>query len=202
LTIMAGHSQTEGPGNDVEAKVTQRWRVLGIGGLILVAVALRLAGGQSTRSTAPIRIDMKHILQGRVNSQGQLVGLHHAPSAPRSLRASGRDCEVRVVWTSPGTDRDVRTARVELRDPESGRVVLEKFSTLYPSAWTPAQIETAIREAHGDARQRGQVERNGRWSGRTRAGLTISGYMSYDGQFIATAYPVLRRSNSRGPSNR
>jgi hypothetical protein len=106
------------------------------------------------------------------------------------MRVEGRECRLEIEWTSPGTEQDVRTARVRLRDPGTREVVLEKFSTLYPSAWGRQEIETAIREAYADARTRKRVETNGRWEGRTRDGVRIDGYLSYDGDEIATAFPV------------
>jgi hypothetical protein len=105
------------------------------------------------------------------------------------MRVDGRDCRVSIQWTSPGTDDTIRTARVLLLDPRSGQVVLEKSSTLYPSAWPPSRIETAIREAYADAVAQNRVERNGRWEGHTRKGERIGGYLSYDNRFIATAFP-------------
>ncbi len=142
------------------------------------------------RSEKQIRIDLEHILEGRVNGSGKLVGVHHAPSAPKTMRVDGRSCPLVIEWTSPGTDNDVRTARVKLLDPQTDRVVLEKFSTLYPSAWTHKRIEKAIREAYDDAKARKQVESNGRWEGRTKGGQRIDGYLSYNGDEIATAFPV------------
>ena len=106
------------------------------------------------------------------------------------MRVEGRDCRLDIEWTSPGTDKDVRTARVKLRDPETNRVVLEKFSTLYPSAWSEKEIEKAIREAYADAKARKRVADNGRWQGQTKQGQRIDGYLSYQGDSIATAFPV------------
>jgi hypothetical protein len=199
-------------------------RSAAVGLLLLLGLAawLAYAGAQQTRTapprtgdplgyapaskTPPIRIDLDHILEGRVNSQGQLVGVHHAPSAPKTMRVDGQDCRVRIEWTSPGTDNDIRTARVVLLDPRDGRVVREKSSTLYPSAWPASRIEAAIREAYADAVAQDRVDRNGRWEGRTRQGERIGGYLSYDGRFIATAFPYYSpprggRSGSTGGSN-
>lgn len=162
---------------------------------VLLACGLLPAAAEAQRAPAkarerPIPIDLEHILEGRINGRGQLVGVHHAPSAPKTMRVEGRACTLEIEWTSPGTEQDVRTARVRLRDPDSDRVVLEKFSTLYPSAWTARQIEAAIREAYADAKAGGKVEDSGRWQGRTRSGVRIDGYLSYDGDEIATAFPV------------
>jgi hypothetical protein len=106
------------------------------------------------------------------------------------MKAEGVLCNVVFVQTSPGGKDDVVTARVELRDPETGDVVLEKFSTLYPASWSRERIEQMILEAHADARNRGRITDNCRWEGRTRDGMRIDGYMSYDRRAIATAFPV------------
>ncbi|GIW86740.1 MAG: hypothetical protein KatS3mg108_1064 [Isosphaeraceae bacterium] len=140
-----------------------------------------------------VRIDLRHILEGRVNSRGVLVGLHHEPSAPRTMMVHGRRCEVRFERTSPGGRDEVRTARVQLRDPETGRVVLDKFSTLFPDSWDRRRIEAAIREAYADALRRNRLDESGRWEGQTGDGVRIDGFLSYDGTFIASAFPVYER---------
>jgi filamentous hemagglutinin len=116
------------------------------------------------------------------------------------MEFDGVDCRVEFVTTSPGTDTDVRQARVFLKHPKTGRVVREKFSTLFPDAWSAAEIQRAIQEAYRDADRRGRVEDNGRWSGQTARGVRIDGYLTRDGRRIATAFPVYsppRQNRSR-----
>lgn len=142
-----------------------------VGALALLVVAAWAAGAvaqqarpkqgqgqaQGPRRLDPRRvaIDMDHILVGRVNRRGELVGLHHKPSAPATMRAQGVVCQVEFEKTSRGGPGEVVTARVLLRDPKSGRIVLQKNSTLYPAEWSSAQIEAAIREAFAEAQDRG-----------------------------------------------
>jgi hypothetical protein len=154
--------------------------------------------GRTRTETFPI--DFNHILKGRINREGQLVGLHHAPSAPKTMRHNGVVCNVVFVQTSPGGKVDVVTARVELRDPETKVVLLEKNSTLFPAAWDQTDIEKAIREAYADAKSKGRVEENGRWEGRTAKGVRIDGYLRYDRKGIATAFPVYVRPRGQGKS--
>lgn len=154
------------------------------------------ARGQANKSKPrppqpEIRIDLDHILQGRINRQGELVGMHHEPSAPEKIRYRGVLLDVEFRYTSEGDGQAVRTARVVLVDPKDKKVVLEKFSTCFPADWKPHDIEACIRDAYADAKARNRIERNGRWSGFAKDGKRIDGYMSYDGTFIATAFPVL-----------
>lgn len=158
--------------------------------LLALLAAPICACAQSVPDPATVRIDLKHILEGRINSRGNLVGMHHAPSAPETMTHEGRRLRLIIEHTSPGGADDVRTARVYLVDPETDRVRLEKFSTLFPDTWDRKQIETAIREAYTDAVEHRSVDREGRWQGRTRGGVRIDGYLSYDGAFIASAFPV------------
>lgn len=171
---------------------------------VLAALALlALAAAARPQALHPdparVRIDMRHILEGRVNGRGALVGLHHEPSAPRTIHVRGIACRVRFEPSSPGGPDDVRTARVRLRDPATDRVLLEKFSTLYPDSWDRRRIERAIREAYADALRRNRIDDDGRWEGRTRDGVRIDGFLSYDGTFIASAFPVyVRPRDQRG----
>ena len=140
-----------------------------------------------------ISIDLDHILRGGINRRGELVGLHHQPSAPESMTYQNKSCELWFMYSSDGGPNDVRTARVELRDPKTQKVLLEKFSTLYPKAWTEPQIEAAIREAFADALDRKQVDSDGRWEGRTKSGIRIDGFLSSDRSSISSAFPVYIR---------
>jgi hypothetical protein len=169
--------------------------------LVALAATLSLAAWQQSRVAQPdpksVSIDLEHVLRGGINRRGELVGLHHQPSAPESLKFEGKLCELWFLYTSPGGPDDVRTARVELRDPKSQRVLVEKFSTLYPKAWSEKQIEAAIREAYADACDRRQVGSDGRWEGRTKKGVRIDGFMTGDGKAIATAFPVMVRQRDQ-----
>jgi hypothetical protein len=109
------------------------------------------------------------------------------------------ECDLEIKQTSPGGEKDVVTARIYLRDPKTKKVVAEKNSTLFPAVWKEAQIEAAIREAYAEAVQLDNVEDNGRWSGRTRAGVRIDGYLSRDNKRIATAFPVYIRKRGERP---
>jgi Bacterial EndoU nuclease len=142
------------------------------------------------KSDAVPRIDLNHILEGGVNRRGDLVGLHHLPSAPRTIEFNEVEHDVYFQYTSPGEDDDVRTARVELRDPKTGRVVLSKFSTCYPESWTPEDIEHAIRDAFEEAKANKKIDRDGKWEGRAKNGMRIDGYLSRDNKWISTAFPV------------
>lgn len=168
--------------------------------LLLTLSGLVQAQDRALRSDARIAIDLDHILEGAINRRGDLVGMHHEPSAPKTLRVDGDLCFVEFRYTSPGGEADVRTAEVRLLEPKSKRVVREKFSTCFPVAWTPEQIEQAIREAYADAESSRQVEGNGKWEGRTSKGVRIGGYLSRDGDAIATAFPIY--TPPRGRSRR
>jgi hypothetical protein len=154
------------------------------------------------RRDQPVPLRVEHIFKGSINYRGELVGMHHIPSAPREMRVDGQVCKVEFVQTSVGGPKDVVTARVKLVDPATGKVVREKFSTLFPSDWTRAEIEEAIRAAYADAQSHNGVDRDGRFHGHAH-GIRIDGYMTRDGQAIATAFPVLPPSpNKSGPAPR
>lgn len=169
-----------------------------VGALVVASLCACQRPRERADEAASITIDLEHILRGGINRRGELVGLHHQPSAPETMKFEGKACELWFVYTSPGTADEVRTARVELRDPKSQRVLIEKFSTLYPKSWTEKQVEAAIREAYADAVQRKAIDSDGRWEGKTKAGMRIDGYMSANGKSIATAFPVyVRPRNDR-----
>jgi hypothetical protein len=188
--------------NDATSRTRPRTlRLLLVAGLAALALFHHAAGarGQSRPpDPAGVRIDLRHILEGRVNGRGALVGLHHQPSAPKFMNARGRRCRVAFEPTSPGGPDAVRTARVQLRDPDSDRVVLDKFSTLFPDSWDRRRIERSIREAYADALGRNRLDDDGRWEGRARDGTRIDGFLSYDGTFIASAFPVYSRPRDQG----
>lgn len=166
-----------------------------LAGLLVVALpgCAFEPGRESAGPDRSIPIDMGHILHGRINRDGELVGVHHAPSAPKTMNYEGSDCDLEIKQTSPGGEEDVVTARIYLRDPQTKQIVAEKNSTLFPAAWKESQIEAAIREAYAQAVKNGDIEDNGRWTGRTKSGIRIDGYLSRDNKRIATAFPVYVR---------
>jgi hypothetical protein len=158
-------------------------------------------GGKAAKSDATIALHIDHIFNGGLNRRGDIVGVHHRPSAPKQMRVDGKLCDLQIKQTSPGGEKDVVTAKVILRDPVSGKIVREKFSTLFPAAWSKADIEQAIREAYGYAKEHGGVDREGSFHGQAR-GIKIDGYLTERGDAIATAFPVFqspqKKSHSKG----
>jgi hypothetical protein len=153
-------------------------------------------GPLGANDAAKIAIRSDHIFRGAINRRGDIVGVHHLPSAPKQLRVDGRLCDLEIRKTSPGGDKDVVTAKVILRDPATGKIVREKFSTLFPSAWDKDDILGAIRDAYSYALRHGGVDRDGKFHGRAR-GITIDGYLSEDRDAIATAFPVFQGSRNK-----
>ena len=147
------------------------------------------SGKSEDSSTPTLHID--HIFNGAINRRGDIVGVHHRPSAPKQMRLDGKLCNLEIRQTSPGGEKDVVTAKIILRDPASGKVVREKFSTLFPAAWGKADIEQAIREAYRYAKEHGGVAHDGAFHGRAR-GIKIDGYLTERGDAIATAFPVFQ----------
>lgn len=149
---------------------------------------------ESRGSTIALHVD--HVFNGAINRRGDIVGVHHRPSAPKQMRVDGKLCDLEIKQTSPGGEKDVVTAKIILRDPASGKVVREKFSTLFPAAWSKADIEQAIRDAYGYAKEHGDVERDGAFHGRAR-GIKIDGYLTERGDAIATAFPIFQGSQKK-----
>jgi len=147
----------------------------------------------------PIRLD--HILNGGINRRGDLVGIHHLPSAPKQMRIDGILCQVEIKQTSPGGENDVVTAKILLVEPSTGKIVREKFSTLFPAAWNKTDIEQAIREAYAYAKSHDGTDRDGGFHGRSR-GIRIDGYLTREKGAIATAFPVYQGPLAKQPSRR
>ncbi len=145
-------------------------------------------------SSIPIHSD--HIFHGDINRRGDIVGVHFIPTAPKQMRVNGKLCDLEIKKTSPGGEKEVVTAKVILRDPSTGKIVLEKFSTLFPSAWSKADVEDAIREAYAYAKAHDAIDGRGAFHGRTR-GIKIDGYLTERGDAIATAYPVFQGSQTK-----
>jgi hypothetical protein len=167
---------------------------------LLVACSAGVLCGQD-RSQSPndsekIALHIDHIFHGGINRRGDIVGVHHQPSAPKQMRVDGKLCDLEIKQTSLGGEKDVVTAKIILRDPATGKVVREKFSTLFPSAWSKADIEQAIRAAYGYAKEHGNVDRDGGFHGRAR-GIKIDGYLTGRGDAIATAFPVFQAAQKK-----
>jgi hypothetical protein len=144
-----------------------------------------------------VKINLEHILNGGLNRRGELVGMHHLPSAPKELLVDHLRCRVEIKQTSPGGPDDVVQAQVRLIDPQTGRVVREKFSTLYPASWTTAEITRAIEEAYADAERNQRVEADGHFDGHAKSGIRIDGYLTRDEKMINTAFPVYSARKDR-----
>ena len=121
--------------------------------------------GRGEKDGTAIALHIDHIFNGAINRRGDIVGVHHRPSAPKQMRVDGKLCDLEIKQTSPGGEKDVVTAKIILRAPDSGKVVREKFSTLFLAAWSKADIEQAIREAYGYAKEHGDVDRDGAFHG-------------------------------------
>ena len=162
------------------------------------ALFVAILGPQEARADGkPIPIHIEHIFDGGINRQGELVGVHHLPSAPKEMEVDGKLCKLEIAQTSPGGKEDVVTAHIILRDPVTKKIVREKASTLFPAAWSKEQIEKAIREAYADAKANGGVEKDGRWGGEA-GGVRIEGYLTCDGGAIATAFPIYVKHKKGG----
>src|SRR6185295_6991826 len=92
-------------------------------------------------STTDPPINLTHIFEGEINRRGKPVGFH---ARPGGMNPGG----ARVVRILDGPNREgVYVARVEIRDPGSGRW-LGKTSTLYPDALSEADVVAALLAAY------------------------------------------------------
>ncbi|HYG61317.1 MAG TPA: EndoU domain-containing protein [Thermoanaerobaculia bacterium] len=125
------------------------------------------------------RINAAHVFEGEINRKGRPVGFHSRPGGrdPRGARVS-------QVVSRPNR-QGVYEARVEIRDPESGRW-LGKRSTMFPDSLSREEVVRAILNAYRQ-RTTGKAERFRGPSGR---GFTIEGYLLRGD--INTAYPIYR----------
>ena len=162
----------------------------------------RSNSGKGEKDGTAIALHIDHIFQG-ISIAAAISSACIIDPASQAVRVDGKLCDLEIKQTSPGGENDVVTAKIILRDPDSGKVVREKFSTLFPAAWSKADIERAIREAYGYAKEHGGVERDGAFHGRAR-GIKIDGYLTDRGDAIATAFPVFQGSRRslirRGPA--
>ena len=150
-------------------------------------------GGKETPRDKAVNINLDHIFNGGINRNGDLVGIHHYPSAPKEMEVEGKKCKVEFFFQNKGGPEEVTTARVQCRDPESRKILAEKFSTLFPAGWTREQIEKAIREAIYDAREEDGIEPDGKWGGTCGAGFRIEGYLAPNKKTITTAFPIYKK---------
>jgi hypothetical protein len=149
--------------------------------------------GKEVPRDKTININLDHILHGGINRNGDLVGMHHYPSAPKEMEIDGKKCKVEFYFQNKGGPEEVTTARIKCTDPTTKMVLAEKFSTLYPAGWSKEQIERAIREAFQDARDDNAIDRDGKWGGTCGAGFRIEGYLSPNQKTITTAFPIYKK---------
>jgi hypothetical protein len=128
------------------------------------------------------RINEGHVFEGEINRKGRPVGFHSRPGGrdPRGARV------VQVV--SRPNRQGVYEARVEIRDPESGRW-LGKRSTMFPDSMSREEVVRAILNAYRQ-RTTGKSERFRGPSDPSGKGFTIEGYLLRGD--INTAYPIYR----------
>lgn len=139
------------------------------------------------------RIDWRHILSGEINGQSQATGFHYAgvDFVPRSARV--------VKAGKPDANGIVR-AKIEVFDPKSGQWIAKKSeSTLYPAAWTRAQLESEVEAAYKAAKLTRRLDGGSwGWRGLSPSGVTIQGVVDGDGA-VRTAYPIRSREISKAP---
>ena len=130
-------------------------------------------------------INATHIFLGEINRSGKPTGYHSRPGGkdPRNAR---------VARIQDGPNRaGIYTARVEIRDPDSGRWK-EKFSSLFPDRLSHGEVIKAILHAYRN-RESAHAEP---WRGPSGLGFPVQGYTLRDGR-INTAYPVYIRDHRR-----
>jgi hypothetical protein len=159
---------------------------LGFWALLLVLIVPEMAAARGfaaaeewTATDPPIRYG--HIAHGGINWRGEAVGYHHRPHGADPPGA-------RVVQIVGPPDADgVYRARVEIRDPATGRWVEKKVpSTFFPNALSDRDVVAAILTAFHDRRMR----HDGRFIGNSGRGFMIEGW--YEHGRIEAAYPLYR----------
>lgn len=158
------------------------------------SAAQKVEAGALAAEAIPLkRIDWRHILSGEINGQGQATGFHYAgvDFVPRSARV--------VKAGKPDANGIVR-AKIEVFDPKSGQWIAKKSeSTLYPAAWTRAQLESEVEAAYKAARLTRRLDGGSwGWRGLSPAGVTIQGVVDGDGA-VRTAYPIRSGEKSNAP---
>ncbi len=146
---------------------------------------LDLVQSAARQEPVPTRINLGHILDGEVRPVthggtvvGQrAVGGHYA-----------RSPNVRVTEIVQQADRNgVTVARVEIRDPATGRWIPKRADTsLYPSHWSRRQVQLEVEAAF---RNSNPVTAE-LWEGISPSGVRIQGYYTRPDGGAATAWPV------------
>lgn len=161
-----------------------------IGICLLLLVAMPIAAfsrdvgaplaGKWTATQPPI--NFAHIETGEINRHGEAVGYHHRPNGidPPGARV------LRI--TQPPDANGVYSARVALRDPDTGEWIDKRASsTFFPDAMSDDEVIEAVLAAFHNGRRR----HNGEFIGDSGHGFMIEGW--YQSGRIAAAYPL------RGP---
>lgn len=127
-------------------------------------------------------INMPHILEGHLNTEGKAVGFH---SRPGGVDAKGSRM-IQVIDHLNG--QGVYTGKVQVRSSDGQSWIDKKgMSTFYPDRMSSSDVEAAVRTAYGGALRQGYVG-SGRFSGDSGQGFQIEGFLQ--GGKIATAYPL------------
>lgn len=157
---------------------------LGFASPVLSATQKVEAGGLAAQAIPLKRIDWRHILSGEINGQGKATGFHYAgvDFVPRSAR---------VVKAGKPDANGIVKARIEVFDPKSGQWIAKKSeSTLFPAAWTRAQLESEVEAAYRGAKLTRLLDGGSwGWRGPSPSGVIIQGVVDIDGT-VRTAYPV------------
>jgi Bacterial EndoU nuclease len=168
--------------------VTRFRRATGICLLLIVGMPIAVfsrdvgapVAGKWTATQPPI--NFAHIETGEINRHGEAVGYHHRPNGidPPGAKV------LRI--TQPPDENGVYSARVALRDPDTGDWIDKRASsTFFPDAMSDDEVIEAVLAAFHNGRRR----RNGEFIGDSGHGFMIEGW--YQSGRIAAAYPL------RGP---
>ena len=151
------------------------------------------AGAEASQALPLKRIDWHHILSGQINSHGQATGFHYAgvDFVPRGARVTkmGKPDSLGIV-----------RAKIEIFDPKNGQwIAKQSESTLFPAAWTRAQLEHEIEEAYKAAKLTRMLDGGSwGWRGLSPSGVTVQGVVDTDGT-VRTAYPIRDGGKSKTP---
>jgi Bacterial EndoU nuclease len=156
---------------------------------LVLASPLWARSGDAPPPLAAIRLH--HILCGDINRRGEPTGFHLADGDGRG-RCDARS-GARVVEKGPPDKHGVYQAVVEIMDERSGRWLRkEGGSTMFPVAWSPADLERELRAAYGRASVRPAGGSDYRFEGRAPSGILMRGFVTDDGR-VMTAFPVRER---------
>jgi hypothetical protein len=158
------------------------------------SLASKIEAGAEASQVLPLkRIDWRHILSGQINSHGMATGFHYAgvDFVPRSAR---------VVKAGKPDSAGIVRAKIEIFDPKSGRwIAKQSESTLFPAAWTRAQLEHEVEAAYKAARLTRMLDGGSwGWRGASPSGVTVQGVVDTDGT-VRTAYPIRDAGKSKTP---